>query len=240
MARRKKKKRLPQEQTTRKNEPTIFNSAFVGLSSLNKGKKERVQRFARPKSSESRDEPDETRAFLEAMSEVEPLNGSRNIITREPNINIRPAHPAPDDELEAMAHLSDLVSGTAEMDITFSDEYIEGCVHGFDRKLMQKIKKGQFPIQDYVDLHGLTKHEAEIRIRDFLIQSHRVGLRCVLVVHGRGLNSQDNIPVLKERLPVWLNRGPVKKIVLAFSTARPYDGGTGAIYVLLRKRRGGV
>lgn len=240
MARRKKRKRLPQEQKARKSEPEIFNSAFVGLSSLNKGKKERVQGLARPKSSELRDEPDETRAFLEAMSDVEPLNGSRNIITREPNINIRPAHPAPDDELEAMAHLSDLVSGTAEMDITFSDEYIEGCVHGFDRKLMQKIKKGQFPIQDYVDLHGLTKHEAEIRIRDFLIQSHRLGLRCVLVVHGRGLNSQDNIPVLKERLPVWLNRGAVKKIVLAFSTAKPYDGGTGAIYVLLRKRRGGV
>jgi DNA-nicking Smr family endonuclease len=240
MARRKKKKNLPREQTTRKNEPAIFNSAFVGLSALNKRKKERVQRLARPKSSVPGDEPDETRAFLEAMADVEPLNGSRNIITREPNINIRPAHPAPDDELEAMAHLSDLVSGTAEMDITFSDEYIEGCVHGFDRKLMQKIKKGQFPIQDYVDLHGLTKHEAEIRIRDFLIQSHRLGLRCVLVVHGRGLNSQDNIPVLKERLPVWLNRGPVKKIVLAFSTARPYDGGTGAIYVLLRKRRGGV
>ena len=240
MARRKKRKRLPQEQKARKSEPEVFNSAFVGLSSLNKGKKERVQGLARSKPSELRDEPDETRAFLEAMSDVEPLNGSRNIITREPNINIRPAHPAPDDELEAMAHLSDLVSGTAEMDITFSDEYIEGCVHGFDRKLMQKIKKGQFPIQDYVDLHGLTKHEAEIRIRDFLIQSHRLGLRCVLVVHGRGLNSQDNIPVLKERLPVWLNRGPVKKIVLAFSTARPYDGGTGAIYVLLRKRRGGV
>jgi DNA-nicking Smr family endonuclease len=240
MARRKKRKRLPREQKGRQNESEIFNSAFVGLSSLNKGKKERVQELARPKSSESRDEPDETRAFLEAMSDVEPLNGSGNIITREPNINIRPSHPAPDDELEAMAHLSDLVSGAAEMDITFSDEYMEGCVHGFDRKLMQKIKKGQFPVQDYVDLHGLTKHEAEIRIRDFLIQSHRLGLRCVLVVHGRGLNSQDNIPVLKERLPVWLNRGPAKKIVLAFSTARPYDGGTGAIYVLLRKRKGGV
>ena len=240
MARKKKRKRLSQEQKARKNEPAIFNPAFDGLSSLKKKKKERVQGLASPKSPQPRDEPDETQAFLEAMSDVEPLNGLRNIITREPNINIRPAHPAPDDELEAMAHLSDLVSGTGEMDIAFSDEYIEGCVHGFDRKLMKKIKKGQFPIQDYVDIHGLTKQEAEIRIRDFLLQSHRGGLRCVLVVHGRGLNSQDNIPVLKERLPVWLRRGPVKKIVLAFSTARPYDGGTGAIYVLLRKRRGGV
>ena len=239
MARKKKRNRLSQEQKDRKSESAIFNPAFDGLSSLKKEKNQRVQGFDRLKSHEPKGEPDETRAFLEAMADVEPLNDSGNRITRMPNINIRPAHPAPDDELEAMAHLSDLVSGTAEMDITFSDEYIEGCVHGFDRKLMQKIKKGQFPVQDYVDLHGLTKHEAEIKIRDFLIQSHRLGLRCVLVVHGRGLNSQDNIPVLKERLPVWLRRGPVKKIVLAFSTARHYDGGTGAIYVLLRKRRGG-
>jgi DNA-nicking Smr family endonuclease len=101
---------------------------------------------------------------------------------------------------------------------------------------MQRLKKGQFPIQDYVDLHGLTKQEAEIRVRDFLLQSQRLGLRCVLVVHGRGLNSENHIPVLKERLPAWLSRGPVKKLVLAFSTARPYDGGTGAIYVLLRRR----
>nr|MBC8466503.1 Smr/MutS family protein [Deltaproteobacteria bacterium] len=137
-------------------------------------------------------------------------------------------------------HLSDLVSGTAEMDITFSDEYIEGSVKGFDRKLMQRLKDGLFPVQDYVDLHGLKKHEAESIIKDFLIRSHRIGLRCVLVVHGRGLNSENHIPVLKKRLPIWLSRGPVKKIILAFSTAKPYDGGTGAIYILLKRLRGRV
>jgi len=239
MARRKKRKRTSHEQKARKNEPETFNPAFDGLPSLVRGKTERVQEPDRPKSPEPREPPDETRVFLEAMSNVKPLNSSRNIIARPPNVNLRPAHPAPDDELEAMAHLSDLVSGAAEMDITFSDEYIEGCIQGFDHKLMQKIKKGQFPVQDYVDLHGLTKQEAEIMMRDFLLQSHRLGLRCVLVVHGRGLNSQDNIPVLKERLPIWLNRGPIKRFVLAFSTAMPYDGGTGAIYILLKKRRGG-
>ena len=240
MARRKKRKRTAHEQKARKNEPETFNPAFDGLTPLVRGKTERVQEPDRPKSPEPRETADETRVFLEAMSNVKPLNSSSNIFARPPNVNLRPAHPAADDELEAMAHLSDLVSGAAEMDITFSDEYIEGCIHGFDRKLMQKIKKGQFPVQDYVDLHGLTKQEAEIMMRDFLLQSHRLGLRCVLVVHGRGLNSQDNIPVLKERLPIWLNRGPVKRFVLAFSTAMPYDGGTGAIYILLKKRRGAV
>ncbi len=173
--------------------------------------------------------------FLEAMSDVSPLSKTKNKIIHQPDPNLKPGHPAENDEQEALAHLSDLVSGNAEIDITFTDEYIEGAVSGFSRKLMRRLKKGQFPIQDHVDLHGLTKQEAEIRVRDFLLQSSRRGLRCVLIVHGRGLNSENHIPVLKERLPVWLNRGPVRKIVLAFSTARPYDGGAGAVYVLLRR-----
>jgi DNA-nicking Smr family endonuclease len=228
------------EQRSSKERQNLFNPAFKKLATLKRADIPGVKASEKVHKTEHKKKPDENQYFLEAMSDVEPLNDLKNKIIRPPDINIRPAHPAPDDELEAMAHLSDLVSGTAEMDITFSDEYIEGSVHGFERKLLEKLKKGEFPVQDYVDLHGLTKQEAELRIRDFLLQSHRVGLRCVLVVHGRGLNSENQIPVLKERLPAWLSRGPVKKIVLAFSTARPYDGGTGAIYVLLRKRKGGI
>jgi len=173
--------------------------------------------------------------FIEAMSDVIPLTDNREKIIRETGANIRPAHPAPDDRQEALTYLNKLIKGSIETDITFSDEYMEGSVKGFGRKLMRRLKRGQFPYQDYIDLHGLTKQEAEIKVRDFLLQSHRLGLRCVLIVHGRGLNSPESFPVLKERLPLWLNRGPVKKIILAFATARPYDGGTGAIYVLLKK-----
>ncbi|MBW1705156.1 MAG: Smr/MutS family protein [Deltaproteobacteria bacterium] len=239
MARRKKRKRHSQRQKTQKKETAAFNRAFKGLVSLEKKSEEALKEPEKKIPPEPDGEPDEVRYFLEAMSDVKPLPGSRKTVTRIPNPNMRPAHPVRDDELEGMAHLSDLVSGAAEMDITFSDEYIEGSVHGFSRKLMRKLKKGRFPVQDYVDLHGLTKQDAEMRIRDFLLQSNRLGLRCVLVIHGRGLNSEDHIPVLKERLPIWLSRGPVKKIVLAFSTAMPYDGGTGAIYILLRKAKGG-
>ena len=100
---------------------------------------------------------------------------------------------------------------------------------------MRKLKRGKIPVQDHIDLHGYTKKAAGDLVRGFLIESQKKGYRCVLIVHGRGLNSLDNIPILKERLPVWLNRGPVRKIVMAFSSAMPYDGGTGALYVLLRK-----
>ncbi|MDZ7699323.1 MAG: Smr/MutS family protein [Deltaproteobacteria bacterium] len=173
--------------------------------------------------------------FMEAMRDVAPLSEDRGRVTTRPKRDLRPPYPPGQGDLEVLAHLSELVSGVADMDVTFSDEYMEGAIQGIDRKLMEKLRKGEFPVQDYVDLHGMTREEAELSVRNFLMDSYRHGLRCVLLVHGRGLNSEDHIPVLKRRVPVWLSRSPVKKIILAFSTARPYDGGTGAIYVLLRK-----
>jgi len=100
-------------------------------------------------------EPEGNDYFTEAMSGVTPLSENNRIIAKAPDMETRPAHPPNISDLETLAHLSDLVSGTAEMDITFSDEYIEGSVKGFDRKLMQRLKDGLFPVQDYVDLHGL-------------------------------------------------------------------------------------
>lgn len=173
--------------------------------------------------------------FLEAVSGVKPLTGKESEIVIPAPKNPLPVQPPPDDEFEGLMHLQDLIKGSIEMDISFSDEYIEGAVSGVSRKIMKKLKQGHIPVQDYLDLHGLTQQKAEIEVSNFLVNSRNRGLRCVLIVHGRGLNSPDSIPVLKERLPVWLNRGPARKIVMAFSSARPYDGGTGAIYVLLRR-----
>jgi len=227
-----------------KKKKDLFNPAFQDLHEKIKSTQDEVNASeAEPPNIEvagspsiSGTEPDDKQYFLDAVSDVTPLPDQQTRVIRPPGPNVRPSHPAPDDDQEAMAHLYDLVKGTIEMDITFSDEYMEGSVKGFGHTLMRRLKKGQFPVQDYIDLHGLTKQEAEIEVRNFLLQSHKLGLRCVLIVHGRGLNSPDSFPVLKEGLPVWLNRGPVKRIVLAFATAKPYDGGTGAIYVLLRKR----
>jgi DNA-nicking Smr family endonuclease len=219
-----------------KKDNDLFNPAFKDLHSKIKSSEEAIKESESDESKTEKPEQDENQSFLEAMSSVTPLPGNKRKVTRYPGINTRPAHPAPDDDREAMAHLYDLIKGTEELDFTFSDEYMKGSVKGFSRKLMKRLKNGEFPVQDYIDLHGLTKQEAEIKVRDFLVQSQRLGLRCVLIVHGRGLNSPDSFPVLKERLPTWLNRGPIKRIVLAFCTAKPYDGGTGAIYVLLRKR----
>jgi len=212
-----------------------FNPALEGFGPLQKERKSILEALKEQNVCTPPKAPDDMDYFNQAMADVMPLAQPSRRIARVPDRDARPVHPPNSSDLEVMAHLSDLVSGIAEMDITFSDEYIEGAVHGFDRKVMQKLKDGLFPVQDHIDLHGCTREEAEIKVTDFLLRSHRVGFRCVLVVHGRGLNSEDHIPVLKERIPLWLSRGSVKRIVLAFSTARPFDGGTGAIYILLRR-----
>jgi DNA-nicking Smr family endonuclease len=83
----------------------------------------------------------------------------------------------------------------------------------------------------------MTAEEARVAVDRFLSGAHRAGQRCVLIVHGRGLNSKDQIPVLKHRLTTWLVRGAWARLVLAFTSARACDGGAGALYVLLRRDR---
>lgn len=219
----------------KKNKRDLFYPAFENLDEMLEQTRPSAKQ-TESASPEDPEKPDERDHFFEAMSGVTPLPKDRKRAARRPGALKKPSHPAPDAEREAIAHLRSLVKGDIELDITFSDEYIEGSVKGFSRKLMRRLKRGEFPVQDHIDLHGLTKQEAKEAVKDFLLRSHKRGLRCVLIVHGRGLNSPDSFPVLKEGLPVWLGRGSVRKIVLAFATARPYDGGTGAIYVLLRNR----
>jgi DNA-nicking Smr family endonuclease len=140
-----------------------------------------------------------------------------------------------DDEAEAYAELADLVEGAGTFDITATDEYIEGLGPGIDKRLLRKLRAGDYAVQAHLDLHGLTSEEARPEIERFLIAARGDGGRCVLIIHGRGHNSKEGIPVLKERLKIWLTRGRIGSGVLAFCTARPADGGAGAIYVLLRK-----
>jgi DNA-nicking Smr family endonuclease len=148
-----------------------------------------------------------------------------------------PAKPraARDDEAEAYAQLCELVEGEGPFDIADTQEYIEGIAPGIDRRLLRRLRHGDYSVQAHLDLHGLTTETAKTRVQAFVQAARAASQRCVLIVHGRGLNSKDHIPVLKERLRLWLTRGAVARRVLCFATARPCDGGAGAVYVLLRR-----
>jgi DNA-nicking Smr family endonuclease len=127
------------------------------------------------------------------------------------------------------------VQGDRPFDLADSDEFIEGWVAGFDHAIVRRLRRGEYAVQAHYDLHGLTKDEARAAAERFLKESRERGKRCVLLVHGRGLHSKDQVPVLKESLKRWLSTARFGKHVLAFATARPTDGGAGALYVLLRK-----
>lgn len=183
-------------------------------------------------------EPAETEEefFARHMQQVTPLknDGRIRVTPPLPTVQLR----AQTEENEALAELYDLVAGRAGFDVTDTDEYVEGTVIGLDIRLVRKLRTGEFSRQAALDLHGMTADMAQIEVENFIVGAVRLGLRCVLIVHGRGRNSPGQIPVLKDRLQQWLTRAKLARLVLAFATARPHDGGPGAMYVLLRRERG--
>ena len=176
--------------------------------------------------------------FRSAMADVTPLSRKKSRVA-----GASPQYRRPEsgdfysEDLEALAQLEDLVAGRTQFDLVDTDEYLEGYVRGIHPIILEKLRQGGFSVQAHIDLHGLTVPEADEAVRDFISEALLLGYRCVLLIHGRGLNSKDNIPVLKRKLETILRRGPVRKHILAFTSARPHDGGAGATYVLLRARK---
>lgn len=105
---------------------------------------------------------------------------------------------------------------------------------GIDRRSWLRLKRGQVTIEDSIDLHGLTQEQAHARLGRFLAEAQQNGLRCLLVVTGKGLVHGG---VLRHMVPRWLNEGPNRERVLAFAPAQPKHGGAGALYLLIRRKR---
>ena len=182
--------------------------------------------------------PDEAALFDQAMAGVDPLSNRR--ARRPPGAASARKHPAggpADPDEEAYATLAKLVSGDIPFDISDTEEYIEGHVAGFDRNVLRKLRRGEFPVQAHLDLHHMSRQEARAAVESFVTASRVAGYQCVLIVHGRGHHSPDHTPILKNVLRAWLSRGRIGRAVLAFTSARPVDGGAGALYVLLRRKR---
>ncbi len=102
---------------------------------------------------------------------------------------------------------------------------------GLDGRTQRRLSRGDVPIDRRLDLHGHTAARAEIKLQRFIEDASYAGCRCVLVITGKGAG------VLKGYVPIWLEEAPLSGLVLALAEARPADGGSGAFYVLLRRRR---
>ena len=179
---------------------------------------------------------DDESFFRQALEGVRPLHANGK---RRSRIPIEPptTHTIVDEDAEVIALLSDLVSGQAPFDITESDEYVEGYRVGLDPRLVSQLRRGEFAVQAHFDMHGMIQSAAKEALKEFIIASVRKGLRTVLVVHGRGLRSPGGHSVLKHQSAGWLSHGAIGGHVLAFTSARPADGGAGATYVLLKREK---
>lgn len=171
---------------------------------------------------------DDEELFAQAMSGVEPVTAPRRrLVSRKP----KPRLPRDTSPREIQQQFLD--QGAEEYQL--QPGYVEGGPGRLNRRLMRKLRRGRFSVQEELDLHGMTQSEACQELGLFLRESVENGLSCVRVIHGKGKNSPNQKAVLREKLPLWLAQRRNADKVLAFASARPRDGGSGATYVLLRK-----
>jgi DNA-nicking Smr family endonuclease len=183
--------------------------------------------------------PSDEEIFLAVMNfeGVSPLNSENVLYTPLPPSPDKFRREAePDDDALALQTLAELVSGAGDFDLSFTDEYLEGHAKSMPPFVLRNLKEGRYPIQALLDLHGYTLAEAQGKLNLSIPRFSSMGYRNILLIHGRGLRSPDGIPVLKQNLGNLLLRSSIRKYILAFVTARPFDGGSGACYVLLRKK----
>ena len=110
-----------------------------------------------------------------------------------------------------------------------------GAAPGVDKRQAERLKRGRTAIEARIDLHGLTLESAHRRLVGFLERAHEDGKRAVLVVTGKGL--REGTGVIRAQAPRWLNEPRLRPLILTYESAQPRDGGMGALYILLRKKR---
>ncbi|MFT3804188.1 MAG: Smr/MutS family protein [Burkholderiaceae bacterium] len=191
---------------------------------------ERARQREREQAAQSRRDQD---LFAQALAGVQPLK-------------VAPRHPRPPPDLPPIArqHALDEAAALAE---SLSDEIdIERYLDTDDAlsfhrphlgpEVVKRLRRGEWTIKRQIDLHGLRVDQARGALAEFLAQALRAEHRCVRVIHGKGLGSINRQPVLKGKVLKWLIQ---RSEVLAFCQARPNDGGSGALIVLLQGRRSG-
>ncbi len=168
------------------------------------------------------------------MADVTPLVDRMDRIPKPIN---RPSlrQPTVDPDHEALVHLKNLVHCGEGFVISDTPEYMQGTGCRIPGIIARRLHQGNFSIQSFIDLHGLSVAEAEEAFESFMSRAVKNGKRGVLIVHGRGLSSTHQ-PVLKSKVYDWLTRGRWRNWVIAFASARSCDGGSGATYVLLRRQ----
>ncbi|MEP6885341.1 MAG: Smr/MutS family protein [Gammaproteobacteria bacterium] len=169
-------------------------------------------------------------AFRAAVRDVRPLTQTpppAGLAKLKPRTRPRTAVPAALDTLDETMPLV----GSLPADAVTGEGPLSFQRAGVRIQVMRRLRRGLYPIEDELDLHGLSQTAARDRLAQFIALSREVGCRCVRIIHGKGYRSGVRGPVLKTAVNLWLRR---HTDVMAFVSARAIDGGAGAMYVLLR------
>ena len=172
---------------------------------------------------------DEAALFRAAIGEVRPLDHDR--------VDERPAPPAPhpartlDDAAAVTRELAETPLAEMELEMSEPLSYVKD---GVAARILRRLGRGEYAVRDELDLHQMTSAVAAKAMAGFLDESRRAGRLCVRIVHGKGLRSKGDGPVLKRLADRMLRQ---RRDVLAFRSARAAEGGTGAVVVLLRPDR---
>ncbi len=168
-------------------------------------------------------------AFAQAMRDVRPLEHEERAAGQK-----RPPARAQQTRAAREEVLEESLSGLDGLDpLEQLGEEVAYRHPSLPNRTFRQLRRGRFSIEAEADLHGLTAEQAREFLRDFIVESADRGLGCVRVIHGKGLRSGPGGPVLKATVQRWLVKWDE---VLAFVSARARHGGSGAVYVLLRRR----
>jgi DNA-nicking Smr family endonuclease len=174
---------------------------------------------------------DDAALFRDAVRGVAPLAASgRTNSLLKPHPSPIPRQAPGEQSSGHSAGRSDTLSDFISLEIAAGDEW-SFMRPGISRQTLRRLRRGYWSIEAQLDLHGFTRDEARMELVHFLDDSVRHGLRCIRVIHGKGHSSRNGEPVLRSRVGSWLSQ---RGEVLAFCQAKPEDGGSGAVLVLLK------
>ena len=170
---------------------------------------------------------DDLTLFRDAVQDVKPLRDSGRALPAKRQPRPIPLQSRRDERPTSDDALSDHIPQA----LLESGDELSFLRPGMSTQTLRRLRRGHWPTQSEIDLHGLITDEARTHLVTFLNECTLRGLRCVRIIHGKGLGSRNREPVLKYKVANWLMQ---RSEVLAFCQARPMDGGGGAVIVLLK------
>lgn len=165
--------------------------------------------------------------FQQVVQGVKPIKNDRVDLYSNPD-NIRPFK---DKQQYDETHCQTRISDQLETLTVAGEEFIFFARPGLQQKTQKQLRQGKISIDDHLDLHGLSIEEARQTLLEFIDFAQKQQIRCIRLVHGKGYRSDTDKPVLKNKVNNWLRQHPG---ILAFSSTQPRDGGTGAVYILIK------